>query len=231
MNVYDIVLRLLLVSVFSGLIGYEREVNQSHAGLKTHLIVGLSAAIIALIQQNIVIEVINLELLYPSIAGVVKADPARLIGQVVSGIGFLGGGTIIVTKRNVSGLTTAASIWSVSAVGLALGMGYYEISVFGFIFIYLSLYITKKIQSLHYNKKINIEYVGGKLTVDEINDIFTKMGLHLTHLSYSIRMFGDERVYSSMFEVTGSHFVEFHEITDAMLQSKTIISVRENNLE
>lgn len=231
MNLQQIVVRLLLITIFSGIIGYERERNQSHAGLKTHLIVGLSATIIALIQQSIVQDVLYIGATMPQVSEHVRADPGRLIAQVISGIGFLGGGTIIVTKRNVSGLTTAASIWSVSALGIALGMGYYAVSIIGFMFLFFSLVVTKKLQSRRFIKKVNIEYVGGRVTVDEINELLSSLSLQVTHLSYSIRMFGDERVYSSMFEISGDYGVAFHEITNAMLQSKSIISVRENNLE
>ena len=138
MTIQDITLRLVIITLISGIIGYEREKQNANAGLRTHLLVGITATILALIQQAIVNDVLTL---YTStnIEPVIRADPSRLIAQVISGIGFLGAGTIIVTKRNVSGLTTAASIWSVSGLGLAIGMGYYEIGVMGFIFLFLTL--------------------------------------------------------------------------------------------
>ncbi|NMB18274.1 MAG: MgtC/SapB family protein, partial [Erysipelothrix sp.] len=113
MTIQDITLRLVIITLISGIIGYEREKQNANAGLRTHLLVGITATILALIQQAIVNDVLTL---YTStnIEPVIRADPSRLIAQVISGIGFLGAGTIIVTKRNVSGLTTAASIWSVS---------------------------------------------------------------------------------------------------------------------
>lgn len=153
MQLHEIIIRLLLITIFSGIIGYERERNQSHAGLKTHLIVGLSATIIALMQQSIIQDVIYIGTVMPDVASHVRADPSRLIAQVVSGIGFLGGGTIIVTKRNVSGLTTAASIWSISGLGIALGMGYYEVAILGFIFLFFSLAITKNFNRVVIIKK------------------------------------------------------------------------------
>lgn len=226
-----VLIRLILITIFSGIIGYERELNQSHAGLKTHMIVGLSATVIALIQQNIISEVIQLELLNPEISGAIRSDPARLIAQVISGIGFLGGGTIIVTKRNVSGLTTAASIWAIAALGIGLGMGYYKISITAFFFLFFILMLTKYLQSRTYIKRVNIEYVGGRDTVIEIEELLKDLNLKVTHLSYSIKMFGEERIYSSMFELTGSKVVPFHEITTTMVNSKFIISIHENNLE
>lgn len=231
MELKEIFLRLLLITLFSGIIGYERELNQSHAGLKTHMIVGLSATIIALIQQNIITEVILFDMMNPTLAGSVKADPARLIAQVVSGIGFLGGGTIIVTKRNVSGLTTAASIWSVAGLGLSLGMGFYDIACISFGFLLFILIFTKKLQKRTFVQRINIEYVGGLETVHEIEEIMGKLGLYITHMSYSIKMYGDNKIYSSIFEISGDKNVAFHQITNAMVQSKSIISIQATNLE
>nr|AFK29741.1 putative MgtC/SapB transporter [uncultured bacterium] len=231
MNIFEISIRLLLITLFSGIIGYERERNQSHAGLKTHMIVGISATIIALIQQSIMNETLQYSIMFPEFAGVIKSDPARLIAQVVSGIGFLGGGTIIVTKRNVSGLTTAASIWSVAGLGLSLGMGYYEVAVIGFIFITLILILTKKLQSRWFSQRIRIEYVGGHKTIHEIVELFKGMGLSALHLNYSIKMYGDERVYSSTFDIEGPTPIEFHEIINTMVHSKSIISVQATNLE
>ena len=122
LTVQEITIRLVLSMIFSGLIGFEREKSNSSAGLRTHILVGMGSTIVALIQIQTLAMVseINPELK-------ISVDAVRLIAQVVSGIGFLGAGTIIVTKRSVMGLTTAASVWGVSSIGLALGMGYYDI--------------------------------------------------------------------------------------------------------
>ena len=124
LTVQEITIRLVLSMIFSGLIGFEREKSNSSAGLRTHILVGMGSTIVALIQIQTLAMVseINPELK-------ISVDAVRLIAQVVSGIGFLGAGTIIVTKRSVMGLTTAASVWGVSSIGLALGMGYYDISI------------------------------------------------------------------------------------------------------
>lgn len=110
---YEIVLRLFLAAIIGGLIGMEREANKRPAGLRTHILVTLGAALIMLIS----IDGFN------NLAQ--KADPSRLAAQVVSGIGFLGAGTILIKGNNVKGLTTAASLWVCAGIGLALGNGYY----------------------------------------------------------------------------------------------------------
>ena len=99
LTISEIFIRLLLSILFSGLIGLEREKNNSSAGLKTHILVGMGAIIIALMQ----IDVMNFVAASPE--SNIRVDAVRLIAQVVSGIGFLGAGTILTTKRSIVGLS------------------------------------------------------------------------------------------------------------------------------
>jgi len=111
----DVALRLLIACVFGGIIGYERQSRRKSAGFRTHVLVCLGSCLIMIISLNI----------YYGVQGFTNADPARLAAQVVSGIGFIGAGTIIKEGLTIRGLTTAASLWTVSGVGLAVGSGYF----------------------------------------------------------------------------------------------------------
>lgn len=117
------ILRLSLAVVLGGSIGFEREVRNRPAGLRTHVLVTLGATLIMLI----------------SMYGFNGGDPARLAAQVVSGIGFLGAGTILRDDSGVRGLTTAASIWVCGGIGLALGNGYYGGALVTTFFVLISL--------------------------------------------------------------------------------------------
>lgn len=122
LTIPEIVIRLSLAMVIGGAIGFERQYKNRPAGMRTHILVCMGATIIALIQDEIAAAAIQDALAHPELAGVIRSDQARLIAQVVSGLGFLGAGTIIVTKQSVTGLTTAASLWSVAGLGIAIGM-------------------------------------------------------------------------------------------------------------
>lgn len=108
-------MRLILSAILGGVIGYERQYKHKTAGLRTNILVCVGSCLIMLLSQ----------LLYNSVEGKTNADPARLAAQVVSGIGFLGAGAIIKERVNIIGLTTAACVWVVAGVGLAVGAGYY----------------------------------------------------------------------------------------------------------
>jgi putative Mg2+ transporter-C (MgtC) family protein len=114
-----IAIRILAAVIIGGFIGLERGLKNRPAGLRTYMLVCVGACIVMLTNQYMV-----------QVYG--TGDPVRMGAQVVSGIGFLGAGTIIVTRRNqIKGLTTAAGLWSAAGVGLALGIGFYEAALVG----------------------------------------------------------------------------------------------------
>ena len=124
-------IRICAALLVGGILGLEREKKRRAAGLRTYMLVCVSSCLIMLTNQYIY-----------QITG--AGDPMRLGAQVISGIGFLGAGTIIVTKRShIKGLTTAAGLWSVAAVGLALGIGFYEAAAVAGISIYFILTVLQ----------------------------------------------------------------------------------------
>ena len=111
----EVIGRLLLAVLLSGLVGLEREASGRAAGFRTHILVCVGSTLIMLTALH----------LSELLRGVVAVDPGRFAAQVVSGIGFLGAGTIIQIRDSVKGLTTAASLWTAAGIGLAIGSGFY----------------------------------------------------------------------------------------------------------
>ena len=128
------VARLLLVVVLAGAVGLERELRDQEAGLRTHMLVGLGAALFIIIGNFSWSE-----LEFGNDVGVVL-DPSRVVAYVITGIGFLGAGTIIKHGISIKGLTTAASLWVVAAVGVAVGAGEYGLGVVATAIVLLSLW-------------------------------------------------------------------------------------------
>ena len=124
LNLVSIILRLTMAVIFGGIIGYGRERERRPAGLRTHILVSIGATL-AMITNIYMCKIYN-----------GYTDPTRLGAQVISGIGFLGAGTIIVTGKNkVRGLTTAAGLWACACMGLAIGAGFYSGALIGCLFI------------------------------------------------------------------------------------------------
>lgn len=126
--------QLGLAFLLGGLIGIEREVNHRPAGLRTHIVVTISACLAMLINFEIV----------KNFEGVVNVDPGRMGAYVISGIGFLGAGTIMKEGASISGLTTASSIWASAMIGLACGIKMYKISIFFTILVLFTLLLVNK---------------------------------------------------------------------------------------
>lgn len=116
MDIFLVAVRIILAAFLGAIIGIEREIKNRAAGFRTHIIVSVGACLIMLIGIEGIGEISNN----------IGRDTARMAAQVVSGIGFLGAGTILQTKDGVSGLTTAATLWLSAAIGLAVGIGFYE---------------------------------------------------------------------------------------------------------
>lgn len=137
-NMYsEYILRLFLALFLSGWIGYERSIKSRAAGLRTHALVGTASALVMLTSEFIFEH-------YQLLGA--TPDPARLGAQVISGIGFLGAGTIIQGRGSVKGLTTAASLWSVGTIGISVGIGFYPGAIITTVFIYILLRFAKIIE-------------------------------------------------------------------------------------
>lgn len=136
---WDVVLRLACAMLLGAVIGTEREYNHRPAGMRTHMLVAVGACTVMLTSQFIFCQ-------YRPFGA--TPDPARLSAQVITGIGFLGVGTIMKEGSTVKGLTTAASIWAVACLGVAVGGGYYVVGLVGAVCILVTLIVFEWLQKL-----------------------------------------------------------------------------------
>ena len=134
LTIGSIIVRLALVILFSGIIGIERASKKHEAGLRTYVLVCVGAAV-AMLTNQFIFEAFG------------TGDVGRIAAQVISGIGFLGAGTILITSRNqIKGLTTAACLWACACMGLAIGIGFYTLTIVGFILIIVVLVLLNPLE-------------------------------------------------------------------------------------
>ena len=154
-----VLVRILAATVIGGLLGLERGMKNRPAGMRTYMLVCVGACMIMLTNQYI----------FQTFG---TGDPTRMAAQVISGIGFLGAGTIIVTRRNqIKGLTTAAGLWSSAGVGLALGIGFYEAALVGGFAIFCVMTLLQTIDNRMHRKTKTVEVyleVSEDLTLGEL---------------------------------------------------------------
>lgn len=161
-NSITTILRILLALLLGGILGIERGMKNRPAGMRTYMLVCIGSCMIMLTNQYV----------FQTLG---TGDPVRMGAQVVSGIGFLGAGTIMVTRHSqIRGLTTAAGLWAAAAVGLAVGIGFYEAAVGGSIAIFIVLTLLNKLDdAMHRNTK-NIELY---IELSANTSLMTFMGL------------------------------------------------------
>lgn len=154
---WDIIVRLVLVTVLSGIIGVEREYHHKPAGLRTNVMVGLGSALFTIAS----IRAVDL---FPEIASI---DPTRIAAQIVTGIGFLGVGTILFEKdrTTVIGLTTAATLWVVAGVGMAVGMGLYLEAIIATAMVFFTFLVLSRLVDMVRRK--SVDYDRPDTTVDQ----------------------------------------------------------------
>jgi len=170
---YEMILRLCIAALLSGLIGYEREIHGRLAGFRTHILVGVGSTLIMLTSMHI----------FDIYKGVAVPDPGRIAAQVVSGIGFLGAGTIIRFKASVRGLTTAASLWTVAGIGLAVGAGLFVPAAATTVIVLAALFFLNRLEKImirkDWYKSLEIEAKSGAAELEQIRGVLSEYDIEI----------------------------------------------------
>ncbi|VYU57997.1 MgtC/SapB family protein [Clostridium tertium] len=173
----DYLLRLLIAAICGLAIGYEREVKMKDAGIKTHFVVSVGAALIMIISKYGFQDQVGLSN--------ISIDPTRIASQVVSGVGFIGAGLIFIKDKSIVGLTTAAGIWATAGIGLAMGSGLYLIGLSATLIIIIGqVLLNKKIKWLPPTKaEVLFLQVEAKVTIiNDIKEIFKAQNITILSL-------------------------------------------------
>lgn len=214
---FEAVLRLVLALLLGGVIGYERQSCNKAAGLRTHILVCVGSALIMILSVNI----------YYSVQGLTNADPARLAAQVVSGIGFLGAGTIMKEGPTVKGLTTAASIWVVSGVGLAAGAGYYfsAFAATALVFLTLSMLyrVEKKLNRRECDCNFVVSITNAPGQVGRVCSCLGDSGLNIHDIKFEET--DDRRLHMSI-TASGSKELDYQPVVAALMRLDGVSDVR-----
>lgn len=173
-----LILRLLLSLLCGFVIGYERKNRGKGAGIRTHAIVALTAALMMIVSKYGFTDLVD----YP---GVQAVDPARIAAQVVSGVGFLGAGMIYFNRHLVKGLTTAAGVWATSGVGLAMGAGLYFIAIISTLFVvFLQVILHKRYKFLNMPSEEHLTIIipNDKDSIESFNNLFKKSNITVSSM-------------------------------------------------
>lgn len=193
----------ILLSFIAGFaLGLERKFRQQPIGVRTVILISLSSTLLMLLSLNL--------------GKSVNADPARLAAQVVSGIGFLGGGAILRQGLNIKGLTSAATIWAASAIGLTIGAGMYMASIVVLIVLILALIILEKFETKYFpaerNKRLFLVFHNSKIDLTKLHAIIENHGLII--LSSDISKQINEKQLQITFSVKAPEEIDIFDLSD-----------------
>lgn len=211
---WEMAVRLLLSAILGGFIGYEREAHRKSAGLRTHILVSIGSCLIMILSIKI----------YTSVQGYTNADPTRLAAQVVSGIGFLGAGSIIKDGPTIRGLTTAASLWVVSGVGLAVGSGYYMGAFMTTGLVFLTLAILSRMENKDYSSLVSllVTTIDAPGQIGEIGSYLGGKGIHIR----DIKIMEKNDMLEIILRVHMPKGTEKNQVTTGILAIKGISSIK-----
>ncbi|MCL1796593.1 MAG: MgtC/SapB family protein [Clostridia bacterium] len=223
LNGFEIALRLLAAVIASGIIGYERETGRHPAGIRTHILVCVGAAMVALLETITAVQVFEMS---AQTDRTVSLSFGRLSAQVISGVGFLGAGTIITTKRSTAGLTTAASVWSVACLGLAAGMGHYILCMIGTACIYVVLSVIKRIIVVRTHKVVEVSFTNPKETLLAIQEILAAWQIHVHNIDFQVSESENGAVYTNTYMLDLPKMIDGSTLVNRLSEFETVQKVR-----
>ncbi|MDH2882452.1 MULTISPECIES: MgtC/SapB family protein [Bacillus cereus group] len=186
----DFVLRIGVAGLLGAMVGIEREIRSKEAGLKTHFLVAVGSALIMVVSKYAFSDIMLEEH--------ISLDPSRVAAQVVSGVGFLGAGTIIIQKHAVKGLTTAAGLWATAGIGLAIGAGMYAVGIGATILVLIGLEIVSRIFRIQFlfPQHISVEIcVNTQEAIQNILELLKAKGIQMVTYEVNIIKKEEEMEY------------------------------------
>ena len=218
----EMALRMLLAVAVGCVIGVERERKHRPAGLRTHILVCVGAALVA------VMECLNTQTL-SGMPGSVSINLGRMSAQVISGIGFLGAGTIFTAQKKIAGLTTAASLWCTACLGLAAGMGHYALLGAGCIVVVTTLALLRHVVHVNQMRRLQVTFVHRAETLEYIQAYFTARGVKVLDADFHVVTDGAEKHYTNLYTLDLPPRTSCTELVMHLAEYEHVQSVRTMN--
>jgi len=223
---WEVLLLRIAVAVFVGaVIGIDREIKNRPAGMRTHVLVCVGSALVSLIEQQYVGNVVAL-----GQASLVNVSMGRITSTVVSGVGFLGAGTIFTAEHKITGLTTAASLWCTACIGLAVGSGYIFMAVTAGGVVLIILRLMQQIVHVHTMKKLEVQFIHRQETLAFLNDYFTGMGVKVLDVDFHAETKSNGNLYTNLYTLTIPNHTNYVEIIATLSEHVNIRTVRTRNV-
>ena len=225
LSVWQVVVRILAAVLMGAIIGVDREKKNRPAGMRTHVLVCLGAALVSLVEQQTVADVVKLGTSH------INVSVGRLTAAIVSGVGFLGAGTIIIADRRITGLTTAASLWCAACLGLAAGAGYTTMALIACVTVMLVLRLMQRVVHLNTYKRLEVQFVHRSFTQNDIREIFDKMQVRILDQDFHAETMKDgSNLYTNVYTLTMPGTTRYQDLITTLAEHPNIRTVRTRNV-
>lgn len=225
----EIGIRVLAAIIVGGAIGIEREYKNRPAGMRTHILVCLGATMVAVLECLLLADAaVSVDI------GRASFTLTRMSAQVISGIGFLGAGTIFIAQKKIAGLTTAASLWNVACLGLMIGFGYYWIAILCSVLVVIILTFFQKIIRVNSVKRVEVQFINRAETLDYIDQYFKAENIKILDVDFHVQAFRDSKkmdrnIYMNLYTLHLPSNVSYTDIVKYLTDNENIQTVRTRN--
>lgn len=225
----ELLIRIGVAILVGSAIGIEREYKNRPAGMRTHVLVCLGSAAVAILECLLSVEMArNGELPGSSLT------ITRLSAQVISGIGFLGAGTIFMAQKKIAGLTTAASLWNVACLGLMIGFGYYVIGIILGMLVLFVLLLFQRIIHVNAIKHVEVRFVNRTETLSFINNYFNESDIKVLDVDFHIETYSDsadieKNMYTNLYTLHLPSNLSYTDIVTRLSEHAGVQTVRTRN--
>jgi len=220
----EMMLRIGVAVLIGTIIGVEREIKNRPAGMRTHVLVCLGACMIATLECAL-----QQQMMHDASMNNVSMTLGRISAQVVSGIGFLGAGTIVSSQRKIAGLTTAASLWNVACLGLMTGFGYYWMALTGCLVVMVVLLLLQKIVRVNTTKKVEVKFVHRVETLAFINGYFEELGVKILDIDFRVESRETGNLYTNNYTLHLPDKTSYTDVINHLAECSNIESVHTTN--
>ena len=225
LSVGALLARIAVAVVIGAVIGIDREIKNRPAGMRTHVLVCVGAALVSLIEQQTVACVLAL-----GEQSVVNVSMSRITTSVISGVGFLGAGTIFMTERKISGLTTAASLWCTACIGLAVGSGFIFMGAAAGAIVLVILRLMQRIVHVNTLKRLEVQFIHRAQTLAFLNDYFSSMGVKILDVDFHAENRPEGNLYTNLYTLSMPSHTSYVDLIGTLSENPNVRTVRTRNL-
>ena len=219
LTIAAVLMRIGLAVVIGAVIGIEREIKNRPAGMRTHVLVCVGAALVSLIESQTVADVVALG------NASIGVSMGRITTSVVSGVGFLGAGTIFMSDRKISGLTTAASLWCTACIGLAVGSGYILMAVAAGVIVLVILRLMQRIVHVNTLKRLEVQFIHRTQTLAFLNEYFMNLDV-----DFHAESRPEGNLYTNLYTLSMPAKTSYVDVIGTLSEHPNIRTVRTRNI-